>query len=666
MKKIFFFIIYVLFFSITSQNSFPQAGKNMRLINNVDPLNKQIYNLNSELTEYLAIWGYTAPNGREYAILGSSAGTYFIDITDSSTTRVVDFVPGRSQEMKTFSHYCYTVTDGSLAGIQIIDLQYLPDSARYVKTISPQNIIGVHTISQDGPYIYLNGGFYSGTKVLDLSVDPENPIPRGGWQTSYVHDSRIRNDTIWACNINEGKISIIDARNKDSLKTIRQWTNGLNPVPHNCAIKSDRSYLYVTDEGYAGKVKIWDIRDLENITFINIYNPPLFEKCVSHNVELYDNLLVGAYYEGGVKLFDVSNPAVMSEIGWYDTYPEDNDRYFNGCWGVYRFASGKIIASDIQRGLFVLKYNPPVNATPKADFMTAKLRINNGDSLQFYDCATNNPTGYSWKLTGPQTYTSNQANPKFRFLSPGFYTAKLVVSNQFGADSLEKKNCIEVGNSIVGPFNFAGPLFQTIITNPGDTSKVRFIWSKSSNGPEITYKFRLIKSGSVIQRYFSSDNGGSDTIITFRKSYLDSLARQLGLSGDSIRTICRVSASNGIDSVISTDFLSLTIKTTTVGIINTSGIVALEFKLYYNYPNPFNPETIIKFDVPYFVNNKNSKTTIRIFDVTGREVQVLVSEFLTPGKYEVKFNGGSYASGVYYYSLESDDFIETKKMILIK
>jgi hypothetical protein len=85
------------------------------------------------------------------------------------------------------------------------------------------------------------------------------------------------------------------------------------------------------------------------------------------------------------------------------------------------------------------------------------------------------------------------------------------------------------------------------------------------------------------------------------------------------------------------------------------------FKLYSNYPNPFNPVTKIKFDI-----SKNSNTQIVVYDVLGRIVETLVNEELKAGRYEVEFDGYSLSSGVYFYKLVTNDFVDTKRMLMIK
>ena len=86
-----------------------------------------------------------------------------------------------------------------------------------------------------------------------------------------------------------------------------------------------------------------------------------------------------------------------------------------------------------------------------------------------------------------------------------------------------------------------------------------------------------------------------------------------------------------------------------------------EFKLYNNYPNPFNPSTKIKFNVPSI-----SDVTIRIYDVLGNEIKTLVNQEKTAGTYEVEFNSEGISSGIYLYKITAGDFIQTKKMILLK
>ncbi len=98
-----------------------------------------------------------------------------------------------------------------------------------------------------------------------------------------------------------------------------------------------------------------------------------------------------------------------------------------------------------------------------------------------------------------------------------------------------------------------------------------------------------------------------------------------------------------------------------VGIQNISSQVPDNFNLSQNYPNPFNPTTNINFTVP-----KSGFIKMTVYDINGREITTLVNQEMTPGTYKVDFDGRNLSSGIYYYTMTSGDFVETKKMMLVK
>ncbi|MCB9208060.1 MAG: T9SS type A sorting domain-containing protein [Ignavibacteriales bacterium] len=118
-----------------------------------------------------------------------------------------------------------------------------------------------------------------------------------------------------------------------------------------------------------------------------------------------------------------------------------------------------------------------------------------------------------------------------------------------------------------------------------------------------------------------------------------------------------------------------------------------KFVLEQNYPNPFNPTTTIKYQIPNQVRDDNSSVIARseatrqsneitsgnsfprndnvnvrltVYDILGREITTLVNQKQKPGIYEINFDASKYSSGVYYYQLKVGQFIQTKKMILLK
>ncbi|HAY34715.1 MAG TPA: hypothetical protein DCY06_11350, partial [Bacteroidetes bacterium] len=104
-----------------------------------------------------------------------------------------------------------------------------------------------------------------------------------------------------------------------------------------------------------GKLNIWNIEDINNITFQREWTPTGITTSIVHNVEIYGNLAVIAHYRAGIRILDITNGSNPVEVAWYDTYPASNSASYSGCWGVYMFPSGKIIGSDMSSGLFVIK-----------------------------------------------------------------------------------------------------------------------------------------------------------------------------------------------------------------------------------------------------------------------------------------------------------------------
>lgn len=311
-------------------------------------------------------WGWTDTlSGREYALLGNRAGTSIVEITDADAMVERDFVAGPSslwRELQTWSHYAYVVSEGG-AGAQIIDLSYLPDSVHLVRNFvyadGTNSTERAHTVQVRDGFMYLNGcAQYAGGGVIIFSLaDPENPAFLSQFTAGhYIHDSFVRNDTMYAAAINGTGVEIVDVTDKafpQLLFTISYAGSGT----HNCATTRDGQYLLTTDEINATPktLKVWDLR-----------SPPLFPKvaeyagdpsAIVHNVFVRDTLAVLSYYTAGVRIVDIADPESPLEIGGFDSCPDSvgGGASFTGAWSTYPFfPSGKIIIGDMASGLFVI------------------------------------------------------------------------------------------------------------------------------------------------------------------------------------------------------------------------------------------------------------------------------------------------------------------------
>jgi hypothetical protein len=161
---------------------------------------------------------------------------------------------------------------------------------------------------------------------------------------------------------------------------------------------------------------------------------------------------------------------------------------------------------------------------------------------------------------------------------------------------------------------------------------------------------RKVGSGAWSTIYSGPNRYWSDSIINYDPNVIDSIYFR-----------ARVRDSQNIWSIWSETFDTKMIMSNVSLLENSPNVSPSEFVLSQNYPNPFNPSTKIKYSVP-----QSSNVVIKVFDILGNEIETLVNEEKQVGTYSVEFNASGLSSGVYFYSLHSGNYIETKKMIFLK
>jgi len=167
--------------------------------------------------------------------------------------------------------------------------------------------------------------------------------------------------------------------------------------------------------------------------------------------------------------------------------------------------------------------------------------------------------------------------------------------------------------------------------------------------------------------YMAKSTDGGETFENFKVSATPFTPTSSTFFGD----YTNVSAYNGkirpiwtrLDNTALSLYTAIVDMPTNIETVNT--VIPESFKLYENYPNPFNPNTKIKFDIAYS-DEGMSKVNLTIYDSNGREVENLVDANLNPGTYEVNWDASDKATGAYYYKLEADGYAEAKMMMLIK
>ena len=310
----------------------------------------------------------------------------------------------------------------------------------------------------------------------------------------------------------------------------------------------------------------------------------------------------------------------------------------------------------------------PVSGVPIAMFGSDSTSIEYGNAVHFSDNSAGIPTSWLWSFPGGSPSTSNVQNPTVVYNTPGLYTVSLRITNSYGSDSITVVNYLRVRGAAMNIFALLSPPSLTRIqVSSNDPALEFFKWQRSSSNPAVTYKFKIKKIGVTTEYVYVSSNSGMDTLIGLRRSFLDSLAAVMGTTGDSVRCTWRVYAYNGLDSLQSSSPFLVTLVRNVIGIQQISTEIPDRFALFDNYPNPFNPVTNIKFQIPVL-----SDVKLIVYDITGREADVLVNKQLTPGTYKVDWDASNVSSGIYFYRIVADSygeaglFTDSKKMAVIK
>ena len=309
-----------------------QSSRNAALLGRFDPG-----------SSYSDIWGYAAPNGKEYALLGERAGVYVVDCTDPSNPTQRGFFPSAAssaRDIKTYRHYAYATSEDS-GGTQIIDLSN-PDSPRLVKTWGQAFWSNAHNVAIDTQTGTLYPcGTNVGMVVVDLSQDPENPRRITSYGSNYVHDLHIQDGVAYLCEIFSGRFRAMDVSNLPALSTL---STGTVTVCHNSWASRDNQILALTSETAGPGMTIFDISNVRNPRQISTWRTTA--AAMIHNVFLRDRVAYISYYGDGFHAVDCSDGANPRQVAFYDT---------SAAWGVYPFQpSGTMYVSDMSRGLHVI------------------------------------------------------------------------------------------------------------------------------------------------------------------------------------------------------------------------------------------------------------------------------------------------------------------------
>lgn len=332
-------------------------------------------------------WGWTDPSdGKEYALVGLSSHTAFVDMSDPDNLILIGVLPTSTQnslwrDIKVYQNHAFIVSEASGHGMQVFNLTRLRNienppvefdsDIHFTEFGRAHNIV----INENSGYAYpvgVSGSSYNGGPIFINIQNPTNPVLEGGFgDEGYTHDAQVVNyngpdvdhigkEIFIGCN--EDKIVIVDVSDKINPAVISIVDYPSNEYTHQGWLTEDSRFFIVGDEldeqnvGMNTRTIVFDFTDLDNpvLSFEYFSN----NMSIDHNGYAVGDSFFLASYRAGMRELNILNidNQNITEVGFFDTYPGDDNAAFDGVWNVYPFfESGNIVLSDIEKGLFVVK-----------------------------------------------------------------------------------------------------------------------------------------------------------------------------------------------------------------------------------------------------------------------------------------------------------------------
>ena len=336
------------------------------------------------------LWGWTdAATGREYALMGRSTGTSFIDITNPEAPVYLGNLPPHSvasawRSIKVYANHAFIVSEAVGHGMQVFDLTQLRNvvspPVTFTETAHYNGFSRAHTlaINEQTGYAYAAGSRDTCLGGLHM-VNVRNPLAptfAGCVQDDgYTHETECvvyhGPDTAYqghelCFSANEDTLTIVDVTNKGAPVQLSRTGYEGRGYTHQGWLTDDHAQFLLDDElderdfGGNSRTYIWNLSDLDAPSVASVYNGP--SSSIDHNLYVRGRYAYEANYRSGLRILDAANASLfnLNERAFFDIYPLNDDAAFNGAWGNYPFfRSGTVIVSGIEQGLFVLRPNLP-------------------------------------------------------------------------------------------------------------------------------------------------------------------------------------------------------------------------------------------------------------------------------------------------------------------
>lgn len=308
-------------------------------------------------------WGYTAPDGNEYAFFGGAASVVVVQTWPAIgyVTELPHVVSGW-REIKSYRNVLYAVSEGSgqNAGLLVADLTPLPATVSFIGLfpVDGASAVTSHNLTVDTVrgYAYLEGDRGSRSIHIHNLANPAAPAYVGSFGnfSQGIHDLYAHNNLLYVAEGSTSAWSIWNVTNKANPVMRVRVSSPSAGYMHNIWPTADGHYCVTTEETTNRTVKVWDISDYANVRLIGEYLAP---SRLAHNALVFGNVVFISHYESGIVALSLADPENPLEAAVYDTYPWGEGPNFWGCWGVYPYSQhGLVCGSNMDGTLTVLRF----------------------------------------------------------------------------------------------------------------------------------------------------------------------------------------------------------------------------------------------------------------------------------------------------------------------
>ena len=362
------------------------------------------------------IWGWTdSSTGKEYAIMGRTNGTSFVDISDPVNPIYLGNLPPHSadstfRDIKVYADHAFIVTEANDSGMQVFDLTQLrivaSPPAAFSETAHYPDFSNAHNlaINEDSGFAYAVGtnNCSGGLHMINIQT-PTNPTSAGCFSgDGYTHDAQCVNydgpdpdhqgkEICFNSNVNT--LTIVDVTNKAASVMLSRTGYDGSGYAHQGWLTEDQVYFLLGDESdetdnrnaMNTRTYMWDVSDLDDPALIGFHESTT--TATDHNQYVKGNYTYQSNYRAGLRILDITDIANgnLSEEAFFDIYPDDDSPDLNGAWSNYPFFdSGMVIVSGEEQGLFVLRPNLVDGVNPalsSASVNGAALTLTYGEAL---------------------------------------------------------------------------------------------------------------------------------------------------------------------------------------------------------------------------------------------------------------------------------------------